>query len=143
MVRYSLCDVVSTERMRKQWNHYTQEEKGVTLRRHLLDREPISELCDELGLQPTVFYCVSRRIHTEMDRKLDERKQRQTRLRKTREERISEQFRFQGEVDNFRVAENTSRISFRFPYSRDQGGHPIACVHFSCSFGLEPAIIPT
>jgi hypothetical protein len=26
------------------------------LRRHLLDKEPISKLCDELGLQPTVFY---------------------------------------------------------------------------------------
>ena len=25
-------------------------------RRHLLDKEPISELCEELGLQPTVFY---------------------------------------------------------------------------------------
>jgi|SRR5579872_3171104 len=23
---------------------------------HLLEKEPISELCDELGLQPTVFY---------------------------------------------------------------------------------------
>src|SRR5712671_6264324 len=26
------------------------------LRRHLLDKVPISSLCDELGLQPTVFY---------------------------------------------------------------------------------------
>jgi transposase len=26
------------------------------LRRHLLDKEPVSKLCDELGLQPTVFY---------------------------------------------------------------------------------------
>jgi transposase len=26
------------------------------LRRHLLDKEPISKLCDDLGLQPTVFY---------------------------------------------------------------------------------------
>jgi transposase len=26
------------------------------LRRHLLEKEPISKLCDELGLQPTVFY---------------------------------------------------------------------------------------
>ena len=24
--------------------------------RHLLEKEPISKLCDELGLQPTVFY---------------------------------------------------------------------------------------
>ena len=42
--------------MKKQRNHYTPEEKVAILRRHLLDKEPISKLCDELGLQPTVFY---------------------------------------------------------------------------------------
>jgi transposase-like protein len=36
--------------------HYTAEEKVAILRRHLLEKEPISKLCDELGLQPTVFY---------------------------------------------------------------------------------------
>jgi len=40
----------------KQRKHYTPEEKIVVLRRHLLEKEPISKLCDELGLQPTVFY---------------------------------------------------------------------------------------
>ena len=42
--------------MKKQRNHYTPEEKVGILRRHLLEKEPISKLCDELGLQPTVFY---------------------------------------------------------------------------------------
>ena len=42
--------------MKKQRKHYTPEEKGAIPRRHLLDKEPISKLCDELGLQPTVFY---------------------------------------------------------------------------------------
>src|SRR5438552_17575669 len=42
--------------MKKQRKHYTPEEKVGILRRHLLDKEPISALCDELGLQPTVFY---------------------------------------------------------------------------------------
>ena len=42
--------------MKKQRKHYTPEEKVAILRRHLLEKEPISELCDELGLQPTVFY---------------------------------------------------------------------------------------
>ena len=42
--------------MKKQRKHYTPEEKVAVLRRHLLDKEPISKLCDELGLQPTVFY---------------------------------------------------------------------------------------
>ena len=42
--------------MKKQRKHYTAEEKVTILRRHLLDQEPVSKLCDELGLQPTVFY---------------------------------------------------------------------------------------
>jgi transposase len=42
--------------MKKQRKHYTPEQKVAILRRHLLDKEPISKLCDELGLQPTVFY---------------------------------------------------------------------------------------
>ena len=42
--------------MKKQRKHYTPEEKAAILRRHLLDKEPISKRCVELGLQPTVFY---------------------------------------------------------------------------------------
>ena len=42
--------------MKKTRKHYTGEEKVATLRRHLLEQEPVSKLCDELGLQPTVFY---------------------------------------------------------------------------------------
>src|ERR1700739_738882 len=42
--------------MRKLRKQYTPEEKVAILRRHLLEKEPISKLCDELGLQPTVFY---------------------------------------------------------------------------------------
>jgi len=42
--------------MRKERKHYTSDEKVAILRRHLLDKVPVSNLCDELGLQPTVFY---------------------------------------------------------------------------------------
>lgn len=42
--------------MRKERKSYTAEEKVAILRRHLLEKEPISKLCDELGLQPTQFY---------------------------------------------------------------------------------------
>ena len=41
--------------MKKQRKHYTPEEKVAILRRHLVEGVPISDLCDELGLQPTVF----------------------------------------------------------------------------------------
>ena len=42
--------------MRKERKHYTAEEKVAILRRHLLDKVPVSDLCEELGLQPTGFY---------------------------------------------------------------------------------------
>jgi transposase len=42
--------------VKKTRKHYTADEKVALLRRHLLNQEPISKLCDELGLQPTVFY---------------------------------------------------------------------------------------
>ena len=42
--------------MRKERKHYTAEEKVAVLRRHLLDKMAVSDLCEELGLQPTVFY---------------------------------------------------------------------------------------
>ena len=46
--------------MKKTRNRYTPDEKVVILRRHLLNKEPIAQLCDELGLQPTVFYrCIT------------------------------------------------------------------------------------
>jgi transposase len=42
--------------VKKARKHYTAEEKVAVLRRHLLEQESVSKLCDELGLQPTVFY---------------------------------------------------------------------------------------
>ncbi len=42
--------------MRKQRKNYTAQEKVFILKRHLVDRVPVSDLCDQYGLQPTVFY---------------------------------------------------------------------------------------
>ena len=42
--------------MRKERQHFTAEQKVAILRRHLLDKVPVSELCEELNLRPTVFY---------------------------------------------------------------------------------------
>ena len=35
--------------MRKERTHYTAEEKVAILRRHLLDKVPVSDLCEELA----------------------------------------------------------------------------------------------
>jgi transposase-like protein len=42
--------------MRKERKHFTPEEKVAILRRHLADKVPVSELCEELRLRPTMFY---------------------------------------------------------------------------------------
>ena len=36
--------------------NYTPEEKVTILKRHLVEKVPVSDLCDEAGLNPTVFY---------------------------------------------------------------------------------------
>ena len=42
--------------MKKQRKNYTADEKVAILRRHLLEKTAVSELCKELELRPTVFY---------------------------------------------------------------------------------------
>ncbi len=42
--------------MKRQRKNYTAEEKVAILRRHLLEKVPISDLCEEYGLHPTMFY---------------------------------------------------------------------------------------
>ena len=42
--------------MVKHRKHYTPEEKVSILRRHLVEKVPVSDLCQEQKLQPTVFY---------------------------------------------------------------------------------------
>jgi len=41
---------------RKQRKNYSAEEKVAILKRHLLEQKPISDICDQYNLQPTVFY---------------------------------------------------------------------------------------
>ena len=42
--------------MSKNRKHYTATEKVAILRQHLIDHIPVSQLCEEYQLQPTVFY---------------------------------------------------------------------------------------
>jgi transposase len=42
--------------MSKQRRHFAATEKVAILKRHLLDKVPISDLCDELGLYPNQVY---------------------------------------------------------------------------------------
>ena len=42
--------------MRKKRHSYSPEEKVLILKRHLVGREAVSDLCDEYQLQPKIFY---------------------------------------------------------------------------------------
>lgn len=35
---------------------FTPEQKAAIVRRHLADKVPVSDLCEEYGIQPSVFY---------------------------------------------------------------------------------------
>jgi transposase len=42
--------------------HYTTEQKTSLLKRHLVEKVPVSEICDEQKLQPSVFYTWQRQL---------------------------------------------------------------------------------
>jgi len=42
--------------LRKAQKQYSPEEKMALLRRHWVEKVPVSTLCDEAKIQPTVFY---------------------------------------------------------------------------------------
>ena len=48
--------------MRKARKNYTPTEKVGILRRHLIDKVPISDLCDQYQLRPTVLYAWQRQF---------------------------------------------------------------------------------
>jgi transposase len=47
---------MNTQPESRQRRHFTPEEKVAILRRHFLEKVPISNLCDEYGIPPNSFY---------------------------------------------------------------------------------------
>jgi len=48
--------------MTRERRNYTPEEKVAILKRHLVEKVAVSDLCDELGLNPNVFYSWQRQF---------------------------------------------------------------------------------
>ena len=42
--------------MNSERRHLSPQEKVAALKRHLLEAVPVSEVCDQLGIAPTLFY---------------------------------------------------------------------------------------
>lgn len=46
----------SSNSSRKQRRHFADPDKVAILKRHLIDKVPVSDLCDELDIYPNQFY---------------------------------------------------------------------------------------
>lgn len=51
----------------RQRRHFTPDEKATILRRHLADKIPVSDLCDEYHIQPSLFYLWQRQALEQLD----------------------------------------------------------------------------
>jgi len=52
----SVSQASNTPRNGRQRRHFTGQQKVALVKQHLLDGRPVSDLCDEHGIQPTQFY---------------------------------------------------------------------------------------
>lgn len=48
--------------------HFTAEQKATALKRHHVDKIPVSEICEELKLQPSLFYLWQRQLFENADK---------------------------------------------------------------------------
>lgn len=62
-----------TQEKRRQ---FTADEKATILRRHLADRVPVSDLCDEYRIQPSLFYVWQRQVFDQLGTVLEDRRTR-------------------------------------------------------------------
>ncbi len=51
---------------------FTPEEKATILRRHLAEQVPVSDLCDEYHIQPTLFYLWQRQAFAHLSAALQD-----------------------------------------------------------------------
>ena len=51
--------------MRRQRRNFSGSEKMAILREHLIDKVPVSEVCDKHGLNPTLFYHWQKKLFEE------------------------------------------------------------------------------
>ena len=51
--------------MRRQRRNFSGPEKMAILREHLIDKVPVSEVCEKHGFQPTLFYHWQKKLFEE------------------------------------------------------------------------------
>ncbi|TLU85775.1 MAG: transposase [Chlorobium sp.] len=84
--------------MRKHRKNYTPQEKVFILKRHLVDRIPVSDLCDQYKLQPTVFYRWQKEFFENGASALDKQPDPQNKAEQKRIEQLEAKLRNKNEV---------------------------------------------
>jgi transposase-like protein len=62
--------------MAREKRQFTADERATILRRHLADKVPVSDLCDEYKIQPSRFYTWQRQLMENMSAALEDRRAR-------------------------------------------------------------------
>lgn len=57
---------------KRQRRQFSPEDKAAILRRHLVDGVPVSDLCDEYHIQPTLFYLWQRQAFEQLSAALQD-----------------------------------------------------------------------
>ncbi len=60
---------------KKTRRRFTAEQRATILRRHLADKVPISDLCDEYGIQPSLLYSWQKQLFENMESALQDARQ--------------------------------------------------------------------
>ncbi len=84
--------------MSRERKNYTPGEKVAILKRHLVDKVPVSDLCDELGLNPTVFYGWQKQLFENGAAAFEKTRRRQVDRRDQRIERLEAKLAQKNEV---------------------------------------------
>lgn len=84
--------------MRKKRHNYTPEEKVFILKRHLIERVPVSDLCDEYQLQPKIFYIWQQQFFENGASAFARDNNRQKRVEEKRIEQLEDKLRRKHEV---------------------------------------------
>ena len=84
--------------MKKKRHNYTPQEKVTILKRYLVDQVPVSDLCDQYNLQPTVFYRWQKEFFENGAAAFDKPKSRQERMEQKRIQELEKKLQTKNEV---------------------------------------------
>ena len=95
---------------REQRRQFTADEKATILRRHLADKVPVSDLCDEYTIQPSLFYLRQRQALEILGAALEDRRTRRSEVRQsTTQQQTIEKLQAQLQQKDAVIA-NTQRL---------------------------------